>query len=934
MTGRVYYFILFLFSLVAVERASAQAIFTGGATQSLTVCQDAGAVAINDLLAANDTNVGVTVNWTVLQTAAHGVLVATYTTTSAGTTLTPTGLTYTPTTGYSGNDSFKVQVSDGIDSTTTMVYLTILPLPSAGVITGLSTVCTGNTITLSTTGSGGAWSASNANATVNSSGEVTGVTAGTVDISYALSNICGTSSATHNVTVNAAPASNTISGATEVCAGSSTSLTTTGTGGIWASSSTGVATVNSFGVVSGVSTGTATISYTVTNSCGTTTATQVMTVSVMPTAGTLSGASTVCQTGAIAVFSTVPGGLWTSSTPTIANVGSSSGIVTGVSGGTATLSYTVSNACGTNTSTKPVTVNPLPSIAPITGITTICGGIPSTLNDTTTGGTWSSANPSIASVSSTGVVSGVSTGTTVISYSKSNSCGTNAATVIVHVGPPAAGAILGSHTVCQGTATTTLTTTSVGGTWSSSNMAVGTVYPLLDGNVVIGGVSAGVTNISYTVVGTCSTSVATFVVSVEAGPTPSPISGTPVVCQYATTTLSGAVSGGTWATSDSSVGYVAFYIPGSGIVTGVAGGTVNISYTVTNACGTLTAVKQVTVNTTPPISPIVTSTTHLCEADTMTVYNDSLGGVWTSYNTGIATVIPTVSAIGSGGYITGIAAGVDTIYYTRTNSCGPSSAKLILIVDSLPAPGVIIGTGEFCKDASSLFTPSRPGGVWSSSLTSVATVSGTGLVTGVGGGTSIISYHRTNGCGTSAAVAIVTVDPLPVAGAIGGGVLAICPGHVSPAFTAAPAGGVWSVGAGGASSISPSGVFTAVTSGTPTISYTVTNLCGSATSTKTITVRTIAECLAETPDLALANGAELRLFPNPGNGTVNVMLASATDEEVLVAITNVAGQKVKEFTTVTNKETSMQMDVPAGIYFLSARTANGGYYSAKMVITQ
>jgi hypothetical protein len=147
-------------------------------------------------------------------------------------------------------------------------------------------------------------------------------------------------------------------------------------------------------------------------------------------------------------------------------------------------------------------------------------------------------------------------------------------------------------------------------------------------------------------------------------------------------------------------------------------------------------------------------------------------------------------------------------------------------------------------------------------------------------------------------------------------------------------GGDWSVGAGGASSISPAGVFTAVTVGNAIISYSKTNSCGTAVDTQMVRVRSTAECTTETPELATVNGAELRVFPNPTSGTFNLMLASATDEEVMVIITNVAGQKVKELNTVTNKETVMQMDVPTGIYFLSARTTDGNYYTAKVVVTE
>ena len=166
------------------------------------------------------------------------------------------------------------------------------------------------------------------------------------------------------------------------------------------------------------------------------------------------------------------------------------------------------------------------------------------------------------------------------------------------------------------------------------------------------------------------------------------------------------------------------------------------------------------------------------------------------------------------------------------------------------------------------------------------------------------------------------------------GLNSLCGGNAN-IYTNATAGGVWSVTAGGASSINPTtGLFTAVTAGDPIIWYTVTNDCGSAVDSQTIHVRTAVQCMAETEELTGVSGAELKLFPNPSNGTFNVMLASVIDEEVMVTVTNVAGQKVNELATATNKETAMQMNVPAGIYFISARTTDGRYYTAKMVVTE
>ncbi len=63
-------------------------------------------------------------------------------------------------------------------------------------------------------------------------------------------------------------------------------------------------------------------------------------------------------------------------------------------------------------------------------------------------------------------------------------------------------------------------------------------------------------------------------------------------------------------------------------------------------------------------------------------------------------------------------------------------------------------------------TDAAAGGAWSSSNTS-AGVSG-GIVSGIAAGTDTIKYIHSNTCGTAAAAKTVTVNPLPVAGAISG----------------------------------------------------------------------------------------------------------------------------------------------------------------------
>ena len=66
----------------------------------------------------------------------------------------------------------------------------------------------------------------------------------------------------------------------------------------------------------------------------------------------------------------------------VATVGSGTGSVSGIAGGTAGITYTLSTGCNVNIT---VTVNP---VSPITGTTAICTGTSVTLANAITGGTW------------------------------------------------------------------------------------------------------------------------------------------------------------------------------------------------------------------------------------------------------------------------------------------------------------------------------------------------------------------------------------------------------------------------------------------------------------------------------------------------------------------------------------------------------------------
>jgi len=102
---------------------------------------------------------------------------------------------------------------DTILATSNSIIITVQDTPATGIITGSNNVCVGSTITLFDSVSGGAWSAGNTNAMVDS-GLVTGVSEGyteygvtySVDtIFYIVTNVCGSSVASKIIVINPFP---------------------------------------------------------------------------------------------------------------------------------------------------------------------------------------------------------------------------------------------------------------------------------------------------------------------------------------------------------------------------------------------------------------------------------------------------------------------------------------------------------------------------------------------------------------------------------------------------------------------------------------------------------------------------------------------------------------------------------------------------------
>lgn len=144
----------------------------------------------------------------------------------------------------------------------------------------------------------------------------------------------------------------------------------------------------------------------------------------------ISGPNAICVSSTGTYSYEGGAGYWISSNASVAAVDSVSGIVTGIIAGSSTITFSLLSGCYV---TKQITIYPVSSPGVIVGASSVNVGSSIALSHLTAGGLWSSSNTSVATVGSTGLVSGVSAGSVTISYSISTSCGSVVATKLVNV---------------------------------------------------------------------------------------------------------------------------------------------------------------------------------------------------------------------------------------------------------------------------------------------------------------------------------------------------------------------------------------------------------------------------------------------------------------------------------------------------------------------
>ena len=545
----------------------------------------------------------------------------------------------------------------------------------------------------------------------------------------------------------------------------------------WTSSNNSVATVSNNGLVTAKSAGSATITATTADgsnksaSCNLTVNQLATGVTLNQTSATINNGETLQLTATVSPSNTTNKTVtWTSSNNSVATV-SSNGFVTAKSAGTATITATTADGSNLSASCQ-ITVNQLvTSITLSKSSATIV--VDRTLqltytvtpsNATNKAVTWTSSDPAVATVSTGGLVTTKSVGTTTITATTVDGSDLSASCQVTVTPQLATGVTLSQTTanmLIENTLQLTATvspdnTTDKTVTWSSSNTAVvtvsstGLVTAKSVGNATITVTTADGSNKSAT----CQVTVnPRLVTGITLNKTTATLNNGETVQLTATVTPGNATNPAvTWTSSNISVATVS----GSGLVTAKGRGTATITATTTDGTN-LSATCEITVNqlatsislSQTTASIVVDKTLQLTATVSPSNANNKTVA-WTSSNTAIATVDNT-------GLVTAKSVGSATITATTTDGTNLSATCQVTVTPQL-ATGISlnqssaeISVGESITLVATV-SPSNttnPAVKWTTENAAVATVE-RGVVRGVGEGECYITATTQDGTNLSA----------------------------------------------------------------------------------------------------------------------------------------------------------------------------------------
>ena len=600
------------------------------------------------------------------------------------------------------------------------------------------------------------------------------------------------------------------------------------------------------------------------------------------------------------IWSTVAGGTFS---PAANNLNATWTPPPGYSG-TATLTLTTTGGPCTGTATKTQVVNPTP--APTIGGTasvclssaapTITFTNPQTLPVTVTYNINGGANTTINIAASSSANIAAPTGTAgtfnynlvSVVYQSAPTCNTaisGTATIIVRPIPTAT--ISGSATICQGAVFPNITFTNPqafpvtityninGGSNTTVNVAASTTATVAVATGSAGTFNYNLVSVIYQAAPSCSNTIA-GTATVIINPTPAPtISGTASVClssaaptitftnpQTLPVTVTYNINGG----ANTTINIAASSSANIAAPTGTAGtfnyNLVSVVYQSAPTCNTAIS-GTATIIVRPIPTATISGSATICQgavfpnitftnpqAFPVTITYNINGGSNTTVNVAASTTATVAVATGSAGTFN---YNLVSVIYQAAPSCSNTIAgTATVIVRSLPVAGAITGAAAVCSGSVINLTPNATGVAslsytWASSNSSLASVTNTGVVTGVAAGIPGITYTVTdgNGCSATSVAKTITVNNRPVA-AISSTSTNLCNGNNTNITGTVTANGAWTItlSNGATATGAGNGSFSISVTPSSTITYTISSLVdanctavsGDLTGSTTITV--------------------------------------------------------------------------------------------------
>ena len=703
--------------------------------------------------------------------------------------------------------------------------------PTPSFTTTTTAVCAGQSIAYTNTSTGSptsySWSFPGGTPSTSTAANptVTYSTAGTYNVVLTATNASGsnTTTMTNYVTVNAVPATPTVTagGATTFCSGGSVTLTSSaGSSYLWSNG----ATTQS---ITATAAGTYTVQVSSAAGCQSA-ASSATTVTVNPTPGapTISagGATSFCAGGSVTLTSTAGNAyLWSN--------GATTQSITVSAAGTYTCQVVSAAGCQSpNSNSITVTVNTVPATPSITagGATTFCSGGSVTL--TSTAGTsylWSNG-------ATTQSITATTAGTYTVQVTNASGCqsAASAATTVTVNPTPAAPTLTagGATTFCSGGSVTLTSTTGNAYLWSNGATTQS-----------ITATASGTYTVQVSSAAGCQ-SAASNAITVTVNPTPAAPS---ITAGGATTFCSG---GSVTLTSSTGTSYLWSNGATTQSITATTAGTYTVQVSNASGCqSAASAATTVTVNPTPAITLGTITNPSSCGSATGSIAVNGTGSgtiSWSGTASGSASVASfptTIPNLGAGSY---------TIVVTSGAGCASNSISGSLTDPGAPtAPVITSSSTVLCAGGSVTLTSSyASGNTWSNSATASS-------ITVTTAGTYSVTVSNAGCTATSLPVTVVDATPFTVNA---GNDQAVCSGSavtLTGASTGSPALG-WDNGVQDGVSFVPAGTATYTLTGTDANGCTATDqVTVTVNSNPTVAFANLSQVCTYTPAFALTGGS-------------------------------------------------------------------------------